>query len=202
MTVLTSLDAAALGEAWGRPRSRSVAGRGAAAGRAGAQGGRARGRVQRCGGGGRARGSSATRCGAGARESGWPGGDAHDQARVVTPEAAVARGRATSCWAGGDGRRSRETRGDQRLRRIGLGRRSDRRSRLVIGAVRRRHLIVVARAAMASRRSALNALISRSGSCSACLAWLSQVYCETWPEIFTSQPECFRESPQQREADL
>ena len=25
----------------------------------------------------------------------------------------------------------------------------------------------------------------------ACLAWLSQVYCETWPEIFTSQPEFF-----------
>jgi hypothetical protein len=36
----------------------------------------------------------------------------------------------------------------------------------------------------------------------ACLAWLSQVYCETWPEIFTSQPEFFRESPQQREAYL
>ena len=25
----------------------------------------------------------------------------------------------------------------------------------------------------------------------ACLAWLSRVYCETWPEILTRQPEYF-----------
>jgi len=43
----------------------------------------------------------------------------------------------------------------------------------------------------AERPSALSSAETSQPLSPACLAWLSQVYCETWPEIFTSQPEFF-----------
>jgi orotidine-5'-phosphate decarboxylase len=90
VTVLTSLDAAALGEAWGRPISRvedevlRLAEIARAAGAhgivcSGAEAAMVRAKY----------GNTLRLLIPGIR---LPGGDAHDQARVVTPEAAIAAG--------------------------------------------------------------------------------------------------------------